>query len=192
MSNKNPNTRRKLLIGIGSTVLGASQLPKSWSKPIVNAVILPTHAQTTETDSSPTPTLPTSFSGTLTFPGVVNNKENKLLSILIPEALAGGYAPRSGEMCITIDSPGGSNFTAQVLLSDGQFIEDAFEGSGTINGGPVVLNYSGGCQIASPPSLEVTSVAASGATYSLNASGQIAAGVLPEGTACPDDAFCDL
>ena len=80
MSKKNSNTRRKLLIGLGSTIAGASQLPKSWSKPIVNSVILPAHAATSEdTDSSPTPTppppppLPTSFSGSITLPGIVSN-----------------------------------------------------------------------------------------------------------------------
>ena len=112
MNNKNPNTRRKLLIGLGSTVVGASQLPKSWSKPIVNSVILPTHAQTTETDTSPTPTpppppppLPTSFSGTINLPGIAkNDQNNNLFAILVPKAYAGEIGPTSGEMCITVDS----------------------------------------------------------------------------------------
>ncbi len=55
MSNKNPtDSRRKLLksiaAGSGAVVAGKS-LPESWSKPVVDSVMLPAHAETTEADS---------------------------------------------------------------------------------------------------------------------------------------------
>ncbi len=53
--NKNDN-RRKLLksiaAGSGAVVAGKS-IPESWSKPVVDTVLLPTHAATTETTSCP-------------------------------------------------------------------------------------------------------------------------------------------
>ncbi len=63
MSNKNTKNeqRRKLLksAAIGGGIVGASGLrPEKWAKPIVNSVILPTHASTTDSDTSSTePTL---------------------------------------------------------------------------------------------------------------------------------------
>jgi len=58
MSNKNSNdSRRKLLksiaAGTGAAVVGKS-LPESWSKPVVDSVMLPAHAATTAADSSST------------------------------------------------------------------------------------------------------------------------------------------
>jgi hypothetical protein len=51
MSQKTNNSRRKLLktvtAGSGAVVAG-KLLPESWSKPIVDSVLLPTHAQTTD------------------------------------------------------------------------------------------------------------------------------------------------
>lgn len=51
METINTPTRRKLLLGLGGTALGASQLPQTWSKPIIDSVILPVHAQTTSPSS---------------------------------------------------------------------------------------------------------------------------------------------
>ncbi len=55
MSMKNTeNNRRKLLksAATGVGVFGAvKMMPESWSKPIVNAVSLPAHAETTDTES---------------------------------------------------------------------------------------------------------------------------------------------
>lgn len=42
----NDTARRKILLGLGGGVVGATQLPKTWSKPIINSVLLPAHAQT--------------------------------------------------------------------------------------------------------------------------------------------------
>ena len=44
MSHSRRNLLRALSVG---GVVGATQLPASWSKPVVDAVVLPAHAQTT-------------------------------------------------------------------------------------------------------------------------------------------------
>ncbi len=40
------------MIGLGSGIAGASQLPQSWTKPIVDSVVLPVHATTSDGLSS--------------------------------------------------------------------------------------------------------------------------------------------
>ena len=44
--NKNISDRRKVLSLMGAGVLVTTALPKQWVAPVVNAVILPAHAQT--------------------------------------------------------------------------------------------------------------------------------------------------
>ncbi len=56
MSDKKSNdSRRKLLksiaAGSGAVVAGKS-LPESWSKPVINSVVLPVHAETTDDNES--------------------------------------------------------------------------------------------------------------------------------------------
>lgn len=59
MSDKQSNdSRRKLLkslaAGSGAVVAGKS-LPESWSKPVINSVMLPAHAETTDATTTPVP-----------------------------------------------------------------------------------------------------------------------------------------
>lgn len=58
MSEQN---RRKVLKSIaagGGAIVAGKSLPESWSKPVVNAVMLPAHAETTDdTGSQPTTTI---------------------------------------------------------------------------------------------------------------------------------------
>lgn len=53
---------KKLLIGAG-VVTGAHVLPEEWTKPVVNSIVVPVHAQTsgTTTSSPTTPPLPTTL-----------------------------------------------------------------------------------------------------------------------------------
>lgn len=199
MHNKNSKTRRKLLFALTSGIVGASQLPKSWTKPVVNAVLLPAHAQTTDTDAGPTPTpppaLPTAFSGPIDFPGSnadSKNPANKLLSLFVSEAHAGLQPANSGQMCITIDSPGGSNFITSILLANVNGLTTVYEGNGSVSGGPSALNPSSGCtDIFGTPTIEVTNVTATGAEYTI-AAGFVTtvSGTLPKGTGCPDTSVC--
>ncbi|MFH1152184.1 MAG: hypothetical protein V1793_00055 [Pseudomonadota bacterium] len=46
---------RKLLIG-GGVVAGAGLLPDKWTKPVVDFVVVPAHAQTSGHIPTPTPT----------------------------------------------------------------------------------------------------------------------------------------
>jgi len=69
MSNENStDSRRKLLksiaAGSGAVVAGKS-LPESWSKPVIDSVVLPVHAETTtnENDSDTQPTTPSCDEG---------------------------------------------------------------------------------------------------------------------------------
>lgn len=52
MANKKPNDRRRKLlrsIATGGTVIVAGKsIPETWTKPIVNSVLLPTHASTSD------------------------------------------------------------------------------------------------------------------------------------------------
>ena len=54
--NKQAMNRRKLL-GSLAVVGGVGAMPSSWVKPVINSVILPAHAQTSESDTS-APTTP--------------------------------------------------------------------------------------------------------------------------------------
>jgi len=59
MTIKDNIGRRKLLFGLTSGVAGASQLPGQWTRPIVDSVLLPAHAQTSTTTTAPTTPAPT-------------------------------------------------------------------------------------------------------------------------------------
>ena len=97
MANKKSNERRRKLLksvaaGSGAIIAGKS-LPESWARPIVDSVILPAHALTTNT----TDTVPNGlWEGTLNFTGVTtaNNSDSVgsfsqlLLDTLVPPAYA--------------------------------------------------------------------------------------------------------
>lgn len=66
---KNIDTkRRKTILGIVGTAGGASLLPEKWVKPVIDSVILPSHAQTssTTTTSAPVTPAPTTTASTTT------------------------------------------------------------------------------------------------------------------------------
>ena len=66
---KNASTdRRKLLVGLTGGVAGASQIPTQWTKPIIDSVLLPAHAQTSATTPAPTTAAPTTAAPTTQAP----------------------------------------------------------------------------------------------------------------------------
>lgn len=46
MAQEPSKARRKVLIALGSGIAGVSQLPAEWTRPVVNALVLPAHALT--------------------------------------------------------------------------------------------------------------------------------------------------
>ena len=55
----NANTdRRKMLVGITGIAAGLSQAPSKWTRPVVDVVLLPAHAQTSTTTMAPTTAAP--------------------------------------------------------------------------------------------------------------------------------------
>ena len=102
---KSRENRRKLLksiaAGSGAIVAGKS-LPETWSRPVVDSVMLPAHAQTSPT--SPTETRIYSDTG-----GIGENtygEDNTLLAeafdMLVPTANAGKGGPSDFYICISI------------------------------------------------------------------------------------------
>ena len=61
------STRRKLLKASGVAGIAAIVLPKSWTKPIMKAVVVPAHAQTTPVVTTTTTTVTPTTSTTTTF-----------------------------------------------------------------------------------------------------------------------------
>lgn len=83
------STLKTLLVGGGTLTLSA--LPSQWTKPMVDAVMLPSHAQTTE----PEPEARNGFSVAL------ETRAPGLLNRIIPTAHASTVvAPTSGSLCI--------------------------------------------------------------------------------------------
>lgn len=54
------STRRRTLLGIAGGALGATQSPAAWVKPMVNSVLIPTHAETSSATDAGAPTQTTS------------------------------------------------------------------------------------------------------------------------------------
>jgi len=97
MSNEN---RRKLLksiaAGSGAVIVGKN-LPDSWSRPVVDAVMLPAHAQTSARYFSDTRQPPQ----TMIFPDQQRSLLAKGMDSLVPKANAGSWADAS-YACISI------------------------------------------------------------------------------------------
>ena len=129
MTNESAN-RRKLIHSIalgGGVIIAGKSIPNSWTKPIIQSVILPAHAQTSE------PTAETSTSTTMqpggcceiagTFEGQVDNTDFSIR--LVVDA--------SGSISITLLGVGsGTPIQTSVPCSGGSFSVDS--SSGTITG----------------------------------------------------------
>ena len=185
MEDKRTNNRRKVLLGLTGGIAGASQLPSKWTKPVIDSVILPAHAQTSATTAAPTTTmapLPTNFRGNISLAvSLTSNQRDSIFSALIPKAYAGTMNP-TGDLCIT--SNDGTSFEAKLLYDfDGTHFN---EGSGSVGGGSTGFPQTGGtagCFIIDA-SIAVNSISQSGADFSI--SGEVnAMGTLPVGSGCP-------
>jgi len=192
--SKTPS-RRKALALLGGGLLGATQLPKAWTRPVVNSIVLPVHAQTTTPEiqsqpddtPAPTPQLPTHFRDTISFvlpniKGVSTEQDSPgLLSLLINDAQAG--FPGAGAGDLSIDSPDGINFTAKLNITTK--VPGTLLANGQINGAPANLVTTSDCDSIPIGTISVTTITASGAPYNIDSFFGKANGVLPVGLGEP-------
>ncbi len=187
-----PTARRKalkkLLVGSGAAVAASQTLPTKWTKPVVDSVILPAHAQTTVVPTT-TAAPVINFRGPVSANAIVtiNNEPESLFAILdsiVPKAHA-GTSTQSGDMCIAVD---GTSFTAAVRFdftrptaTDPIFLT----ASGTVGGGPVIMDNPNACEV-SDTFLSVNSVSPGGADFTMSGF-FTASGMLPTGNGCPSD-----
>lgn len=193
----NNKQRRKILLGLAGAA-GAGQLGQ-WSKPVIDTVILPAHATTTDTiaSSSFNANLPRHFydqiqmrreireidpnPNGLGFPSAAQESLiERGLSLFINEAHA-GISENPAEICI--DTPNGQNFTAKLRWESP--LPYFWEATGIVGGGPANLILTGGCP-APNGTLEVTGISALGAQVDIFISGVSANGTIPENPGCPE------
>ena len=183
MKDKKINNRRKVLLGLTGGIAGASQLPTKWTKPIVDSVVLPVHAQMSPTTAAPTTTtttttmapLPTNFRGNVAT-GVTDTGFDKIISAFISEAHAGGF-PGMGDCCVS--SPDSMGFDLKLLVGSNGFF-GFYEVSGTVGGGSQMVTDSNGCFPVSL-SIGVSAITATGAQVDING----AMSNVPDGMGCP-------
>jgi hypothetical protein len=104
------NNRRELLktLTLGGGVVTLSHIPTTWSRPVVESVVLPVHAQTTEDDQSPAQSQPVS---NCICAGSTGN--------LSGSNVTGGISIRfDGESICSIDDNGEAGFNIEGLFSD--------------------------------------------------------------------------
>lgn len=177
MSENKLNSRRKVLLGLGGGVAGATQLPKTWSKPVIDTILLPAHAQTTAT---------TGFGGTGDELNALNmpTRQNMLSNIISPAMADYGVFPE--QLYVTEISDGA--FEAYVLFEEmgykKELIEEASYGGvykavGQINGPRAKLTFLEGCDILShfkkpkpKPKIKITQVGET-ASFKLRLFGEV-------------------
>ncbi len=194
MEDKKITNRRKVILGLTGGIAGVSQLPSRWTKPVVDSVILPAHAQTSVT-TTPAPTttaapgvttttttttmapLPTNFRGNVGT-GFSDNGFDKIISAFISDAHAGGF-PGMGDCCV--NSPDGMGFDLKLLVGNNGFF-GFYETSGTVGGGAQMVTDSNGC-FPTTLSIGVSGITAAGAAVEING----AMSNVPEGMGCPSN-----
>ena len=200
MENSKSCTRRKALTLMGGGLLGTTQLPKAWTRPVVNSIILPVHAQTTtpeiqsQPDETPVkPALPTHFRDVISFPAIASldlpaRNISDLLSLFVSDAQAGTGAVPAISADFSIDSPDSINFTAKCNILVFQSIL-TLTANGQVNGSPATLIIPA-CSNKPIGTLAVTTITAGGAPYSITLDnsfrGTNTQGVLPIGVGEPD------
>ncbi len=200
------NSRRKVLIGLGSGLAGVSQLPKAWTKPVVDSVLLPAHATTSDEDGSLPGGNVTEFSGNPVFSPASADKSGPatdFLSLIVPEAYA-GVPPSQGpgipqDVSMCIDISGAPTFTAKLEATFFGQSTEYYEVTGSIGGAAVNLIFQG-CVEQLPSStitIEVPSTSDEGAVYEMistlqfsDAGVSVAMGTLLPGQTCPTPPIC--
>ena len=141
---KSIESRRKLLksiaAGSGAIVAGKS-LPDSWSRPMVDSVVLPAHAMTSLTESS----------------GPAGDIQNakletdslfaKAVDSLVPEAQANGTTIDDSQVCVTQTSATRGNFEAWVVYTDCVTYTVYYSANNVEVGVPTAMNIEYLCNV---------------------------------------------
>lgn len=96
---------RKLLAG-GGIVIGAESLPGSWSRPLIDSVVLPAHAQTSLADPCSLDITETSSGVDVIVNGFVSPPTGGVEVEILVELLSGGSVVDSDTTTATTDSNG--------------------------------------------------------------------------------------
>ena len=166
MTDKKSNdSRRKLLksiaAGSGAVVAGKS-LPESWTKPIVDSVMLPAHAETTNDNASAAVLTNKSFYTAPTYTdGSLQEPSNPLFDALIPTAMAGTDAPLG--MLITLSEVGGKVIAESEHFDRNQTARFIGENISTDDGAPATDLRRVGCRPGSHDDIRIVG-------YTFNAS----------------------
>ena len=174
-------SRRKLLksiaAGSGAVIAGKS-LPEKWSRPIVDSVVVPAHAQTSSYVYAANLSLLFTKADSET---MMAGDESGLLDSLIPNANAGGggMMPITTEyLCITVL---GGVFDGRFsrMYNTGDINEYANSG-GTLGNG-LSLPFIAGCGNAIQPTLTASMPTSTGVDFILDFGGNQIVGTLPVG-----------
>jgi hypothetical protein len=161
MSDEKSNeSRRKLLksIAAGSgAIVAGNNLPESWSRPVVDGVMLPVHAQT-----SP-------FQGSYHFQNIrqasLSTESDSMFASLVeatvPEANAQAAPPFIDDYCVDVFNDGSWRAAIRVT-QDGNLVAIWWTATDGTVGGPAVTMNERLCGIEHPPiTFQVTSGSAS-------------------------------
>lgn len=132
-AEQNNNRRRALKLLLGGSVVGtAAALPTRWTRPVVEAVVLPAHAQL----SGPLYFLSTGNSANLVTAAV---DPGRLLNLVVPSAVAGGTPPAPStpySICISVNN---GIATVRVNLPPSTYTACSLQGSGPVGGTDINL-----------------------------------------------------
>jgi hypothetical protein len=147
-------SRRRLLMalaagGAGATVT-AKLLPARWTRPAIDSVLLPAHAQATGFSSS-----------FLTMNVVLADAGGGVMDLIVPRAHAGGTMTSTVDICVNI-----TNNVAEIfVLVDGV---NLYGGTGVaVPFSDVTLDYLGGAMDTIPTTISGTVEPAGGGGYEL-------------------------
>ncbi|KAA3630797.1 MAG: tail fiber domain-containing protein [Proteobacteria bacterium] len=115
------NSRRDLLkaMTLGTGAVGAAKLPSTWTKPVVESVTIPAHAQTTSVPlgGARNFNVDIAFRAGTRLDGIANRDPsgNSIVSIFVSNAHA-QVGPVSGRLKAYVESLGNGKFLVQVLV----------------------------------------------------------------------------
>jgi hypothetical protein len=132
MAEKNPSSetlsksRRGALkiILAGGAAGTVAALPKTWTRPVVEAVILPAHAQLS--------TLAASYQGTGTAIGIPSGAPVGVVDLVVPSAVAGAPLADGYTICITVED-GTAHVHVNLVNHCCSLIGDGPIGGGTVH-----------------------------------------------------------